>query len=184
MRTTFQALLRPLPHAHQLLEHRFPPRPVAADHHQPAGNDAVRRQFHTRPLRRRAGGGRVPAGGLNLNYNVGLGNGRGQVISRRGDFGDVNNNRAWLVNAFIKPNASVRPARRRLRLPRPGESAERAPRRASGSSPPISSGTRRRRSSSPNSPMSATNRSAQAPRPTARPSTRRSRTGCRGRRRR
>lgn len=50
--------------------------------------------------------GEVPAGGLNLNYNVGLGNGRGQVISRPGDFGDVNNNRAWLVNAFIKPNGA------------------------------------------------------------------------------
>jgi hypothetical protein len=48
--------------------------------------------------------GEIPAGGLNLNYNIGLGNGRGQVISRPGDFGDVNNNRAWLVNAFVKPN--------------------------------------------------------------------------------
>jgi hypothetical protein len=48
--------------------------------------------------------GAVPAGGLNLNYNFGLGNGRGAVISRSGDFGDINNNRAWLVNAFIKPN--------------------------------------------------------------------------------
>ena len=48
--------------------------------------------------------GAVPAGGLNLNYNVGVGNGRGQVISRPGDFGDVNNNRAWLVNAFLKPS--------------------------------------------------------------------------------
>ena len=48
--------------------------------------------------------GAVPAGGLNLNYNVGLGNGRGQVISRGGDIGDINNNRAWLVNAFIKPD--------------------------------------------------------------------------------
>lgn len=48
--------------------------------------------------------GQVPAGGLNLNYNVGVGNGRGQVISRPGDFGDVNNNRAWLVNSFIKPS--------------------------------------------------------------------------------
>lgn len=49
--------------------------------------------------------GVVPAGGLNLNYNVGLGNGRGAVISRGGDFGDVNNNRAWLANIFIRPNA-------------------------------------------------------------------------------
>ena len=48
--------------------------------------------------------GEIPAGGLNLNYNAGLGNGRGQILSRPGDFGDVNNNRAWLVNAFIKPN--------------------------------------------------------------------------------
>jgi hypothetical protein len=49
--------------------------------------------------------GAVPAGGLNLNYNLGLGNGRGQVISRSGDFGDINGNRAWLVNAFIKPDS-------------------------------------------------------------------------------
>jgi hypothetical protein len=48
--------------------------------------------------------GAVPAGGLNVNYDVGLGNGRGEVISRGGDFGDINNNRAWLVNAFIKPD--------------------------------------------------------------------------------
>jgi hypothetical protein len=48
--------------------------------------------------------GAVPAGGLNLNYNFGLGNGRGQVISRGGDIGDINNNRAWLVNAFVKPD--------------------------------------------------------------------------------
>jgi len=44
------------------------------------------------------------AGGLNLTYNVGLGNGRGDVVSRGGDAGDVNNNRAWLVNAFVKPD--------------------------------------------------------------------------------
>lgn len=48
--------------------------------------------------------GAVPAGGMNLNYNVGLGNGRGAVISRAGDFGDVNNNRAWLVNLFVRPD--------------------------------------------------------------------------------
>ena len=49
--------------------------------------------------------GTFPAGGLNLNYNVGVGNGRGSVISRSGDFGDVNNNRAWLAGFFIKPDA-------------------------------------------------------------------------------
>jgi hypothetical protein len=48
--------------------------------------------------------GSAPAGGLNLNYNFGLGNGRGAVISRGGDFGDINNNRAWLVTAFVKPD--------------------------------------------------------------------------------
>ena len=48
--------------------------------------------------------GAVPAGGLHLNYNVGLGNGRGAVINRAGDAGDINNNRAWLVNLFVKPD--------------------------------------------------------------------------------
>jgi len=48
--------------------------------------------------------GEAPASGLNLNYNFGLGNGRGAVISRPGDFGDVNNNRAWLANIFVKPD--------------------------------------------------------------------------------
>ena len=48
--------------------------------------------------------GALPAGGLNLNYNAGIGNGRGAVISRAGDFGDVNNNRAWLVNLFVRPD--------------------------------------------------------------------------------
>src|SRR5713226_619647 len=48
--------------------------------------------------------GAVPAGGVNLNYNFGLGNGRGTIISRAGDFGDNNNHRAWLVNLFAKPD--------------------------------------------------------------------------------
>ena len=48
--------------------------------------------------------GAVPAGGLHLNYNVGVGNGRGSILSRAGDAGDVNNNRAWLVNLFVKPD--------------------------------------------------------------------------------
>ena len=48
--------------------------------------------------------GALPAAGLNLNYNAGVGNGRGAVISRSGDFGDVNNSRAWLVNLFVKPD--------------------------------------------------------------------------------
>ncbi|HEY2382135.1 MAG TPA: hypothetical protein VGK48_13235 [Terriglobia bacterium] len=48
--------------------------------------------------------GAVPAGGLNLNYNVGMGNGRGAVISRPGDFGPINNAKTWLVNGFIRPD--------------------------------------------------------------------------------
>jgi hypothetical protein len=48
--------------------------------------------------------GAVPAGGLHLNYSAGVGNGRGSVISRGGDAGDINNNRAWLVNLFGKPS--------------------------------------------------------------------------------
>jgi hypothetical protein len=48
--------------------------------------------------------GVLPANGLNLNYNLGLGNGRSSVISRAGDWGDVNNNRAWLVTLFSRPN--------------------------------------------------------------------------------
>ncbi|MCS6861420.1 MAG: zinc ribbon domain-containing protein [Abditibacteriales bacterium] len=48
--------------------------------------------------------GSTPAQGLNLNYNLGVGNGRGAVVSRGGDAGDVNNNLAWLVNLFVKPD--------------------------------------------------------------------------------
>jgi hypothetical protein len=48
--------------------------------------------------------GALPAGGLNLNYDFGIGNGRGQIISRAGDFSDINNNRAWLANLFVKPD--------------------------------------------------------------------------------
>jgi hypothetical protein len=49
--------------------------------------------------------GALPAGGLNFNYSAGIGNGRGQIISRAGDFSDINNNRAWLFNGFIRPDA-------------------------------------------------------------------------------
>lgn len=48
--------------------------------------------------------GAVPADGMNLNYNVGFGNGRGSIISRAGDAGPVNNNKAWLANVFVKPD--------------------------------------------------------------------------------
>src|SRR5205807_6940541 len=37
--------------------------------------------------------GTIPAGGMNLNYNLGLGNSRGPVLSRAADFGPYNNNK-------------------------------------------------------------------------------------------
>lgn len=48
--------------------------------------------------------GTLPAGGMNVSYKGGIGNGRGSVISRAGDAGDANGNRAWLVNGFAKPD--------------------------------------------------------------------------------
>jgi hypothetical protein len=48
--------------------------------------------------------GAIPAGGLNLNYKAGVGNGRASVISRAGDAGDSNARPAWLVNGFVKPD--------------------------------------------------------------------------------
>jgi hypothetical protein len=47
--------------------------------------------------------GNIPAGGLGLGYSVGVGNGRGENISRPGDAGDNNNNRAWVANLFVRP---------------------------------------------------------------------------------
>ncbi len=47
--------------------------------------------------------GNIPSRGLGLGYNLGLGNGRASIISRGGDAGDVNNNRAWLVKLFARP---------------------------------------------------------------------------------
>ncbi len=48
--------------------------------------------------------GTLPAHGLNVNYNVGVGNGRGSVSSRAGDAGDNNNDRAWLIHLFTEPD--------------------------------------------------------------------------------
>lgn len=44
------------------------------------------------------------AGGLNLNYNAGIGNGRSSVLYRAGDWGDINNNKALLAGVFVKPD--------------------------------------------------------------------------------
>jgi hypothetical protein len=48
--------------------------------------------------------GSLPAAGLNVGYQGGVGNGRGTVISRAGDAGDNNATPAWLVNLFVKPD--------------------------------------------------------------------------------
>jgi len=48
--------------------------------------------------------GAMPAGGWNVNYQAGFGNGRGSVISRAGDAGDNNDFRATLINLFSKPD--------------------------------------------------------------------------------
>jgi hypothetical protein len=47
--------------------------------------------------------GNIPLGAAGLSYNVGVGNGRGEIISRPGDPGDINNNRAWVANIYSRP---------------------------------------------------------------------------------
>jgi hypothetical protein len=47
--------------------------------------------------------GNIPSGGAGLSYNAGVGNGRGSIISRPGDAGDINNNRAWVANLYSRP---------------------------------------------------------------------------------
>jgi hypothetical protein len=49
--------------------------------------------------------GVIPSGPLGLNYNVGLGNGRQTIplLSRDGDAGDVNSNRAFVASLFARP---------------------------------------------------------------------------------
>jgi hypothetical protein len=47
--------------------------------------------------------GNIPSGGAGLSYNFGVGNGRGSIISRPGDAGDNNNNRAWVANLYSRP---------------------------------------------------------------------------------
>jgi hypothetical protein len=49
--------------------------------------------------------GNIPSGPFGLGYNAGLGNGRSGNTARGGDSGDVNNNRAWVVNLFARPAA-------------------------------------------------------------------------------
>ena len=48
--------------------------------------------------------GNIPSGGLGLGYNVGLGNGRSSLLSKAGDAGDSNDNRAWVANVYARPS--------------------------------------------------------------------------------
>src|SRR5207237_2429337 len=47
--------------------------------------------------------GNIPSGGLGLGYNVGIGNGRSSILSKAGDNGDINDNRAWVASVFARP---------------------------------------------------------------------------------
>lgn len=47
--------------------------------------------------------GTVGPPAVGLGYNLGVGNGRGAIISRAGDAGDVNGNRAWLAKIYARP---------------------------------------------------------------------------------
>ena len=49
--------------------------------------------------------GIVPAGGLNVGYKAGVGNGRAAVVSRGGDAGDGNNGLSFLASVVSKPDA-------------------------------------------------------------------------------
>jgi hypothetical protein len=48
--------------------------------------------------------GDLPTGGANVGYAVGIGNGRGSIISRAGDAGDANNHPAWVAEVFSRPS--------------------------------------------------------------------------------
>ena len=49
--------------------------------------------------------GGFPLSALGLGYSAGVGNGRGDIISRGGDSGDTNQNRALLATVFSRPAA-------------------------------------------------------------------------------
>jgi len=48
--------------------------------------------------------GSIPSGGLGLAYSAGIGNGRSSLLSKAGDSGDINDNRAWVASVFAKPS--------------------------------------------------------------------------------
>jgi hypothetical protein len=48
--------------------------------------------------------GNIPSGGLGLAYSAGIGNGRSSILSKAGDSGDINDNRAWVASLFARPS--------------------------------------------------------------------------------
>jgi hypothetical protein len=48
--------------------------------------------------------GALPTSGLNLYYNLGVGNGRASVTGRSGDAGDINGATAQLLNLYVRPD--------------------------------------------------------------------------------
>jgi hypothetical protein len=48
--------------------------------------------------------GTFPTNGLNLTYNLGIGNGRAAVFGRSGDAGDSNGAAATLLNLYVRPD--------------------------------------------------------------------------------
>jgi len=49
--------------------------------------------------------GNIPSGWLGLGYNVGMGNGRNTNLTKAGDSGDANDNRAWVANVYARPSS-------------------------------------------------------------------------------
>jgi hypothetical protein len=49
--------------------------------------------------------GKIPSGGLGLGYSAGIGNGRSSILSKAGDSGDINDNRAWIAAVDARPSA-------------------------------------------------------------------------------
>ncbi|HEY1265534.1 MAG TPA: hypothetical protein VGF06_18540 [Terriglobales bacterium] len=48
--------------------------------------------------------GNIPSGSMGLSYSLGLGNGRGSLLSKAGDNGDANSNRAWVAGIASRPS--------------------------------------------------------------------------------
>ena len=60
----FKTLIRQIPHSDRLLEYRFPPWRLAADHHRPSGNGEVWRNVYSGAFRRYTSGRKYSLGRL------------------------------------------------------------------------------------------------------------------------